>query len=108
MSANRPTKTVGIRAQLVGILVEAGAVNRLGEYPAVGIKWRGRQSSSLVPVLILSRSFGDFFQSCETKSGTESLGTRLTVLVSCPPRAPPGEKRERVGSGDETSIVKGL
>ena len=31
------------------------------------------------PFQILSHSFGDFLQSCETKSGTESLGTRLDI-----------------------------
>ena len=31
------------------------------------------------PFRILSRSFGIFLQSCETESGTESLGSRLTI-----------------------------
>ena len=40
------------------------------------------------PFWILSRSFGEkpiFLQSCETKSGTESLGPRLdkTYIATC-------------------------
>ena len=54
VSANRPT--VGIRAQLDGILIEAGAVNCLGEYLycKVGIKWRGQSSALVASFLALA------------------------------------------------------